>query len=241
MDNIVALLLDDSASMQANQYNTEKGVNRFIELQKTREDDAVFYYATFGAEYTERVSFESIFKVEYINYAAHGWSTVLFDSVRKMMLTIKRKIKSLPEDERPRFVTAIIQTDGGDNASRGQVETADSGIDAGTVTGVVTNPSARYNYTPQQWKAMEDMRKKAIDEMHASMRDTDGIVWRFIFLGDLTDSPKEAHSSADTLGIPVDWQIFYDQNTTEDTFEKVAIAILEESVRPGQRKALLEV
>lgn len=118
MQSILAMVLDDSSSMQSSAPATRAGFNEFMKLQQMRLDDCTFVMAKFAGSYTRLHQFVSIFEVGQLteqSYNPQGGSTALYDAIRRMVADIDAKIESLPKEQRPHTVTLVVQSDGGNN------------------------------------------------------------------------------------------------------------------------------
>jgi hypothetical protein len=134
MNALIGFCLDESGSMKAD--ITRDAFNTFLRMQQYRIDDCHLYLVKFSYNYSPTVDFESIFKVPEmstpgsgsfedggdgyatsLHYAPAG-GTLLYDSMAYTIKAMEDKIQSLPEAERPRQVTLVVQTDGGNSQSK---------------------------------------------------------------------------------------------------------------------------
>lgn len=119
MNSVIAALQDHSGSMGWTWPNTAAGFNVFLKYQQMRQDDAHFYMAQFDTSYTVMREFQSIFSVAPLSSEFEGGgSTALFDSIETMVDAIEKRIREEPRNRQPTNVTIVLQSDGGDNASR---------------------------------------------------------------------------------------------------------------------------
>ena len=120
---LIAVILDESGSMQSCRDETISGFNEFVNGQKTAASVA-------GQAYLTLVKFDSpkvsvVFENTPINdvqplsketYTPNGM-TNLYDSIGITMNRVNSILSSVPEDERPAVMIFII-TDGMENSSR---------------------------------------------------------------------------------------------------------------------------
>lgn len=102
------------------QQATINGFNKFLQLQQLRLDNCYVYMAQFAGGYRETHHFVPIGKVAPLSprtYSANWSGTKVYDAGMRAILDAEKFIASLPEDERPRNVTFMLQTDGQDVGS----------------------------------------------------------------------------------------------------------------------------
>lgn len=125
MNSLIAILVDKSSSMNnppTNPRATADGYNIFVNTQKLRADDCVFWSGVFDT-YMHPVQ-------EFIPLAdAYHWGggsdnarstftyytggyTNLFGRTSELIKKIRTHVATLPKDERPISTTVVIQTDG---------------------------------------------------------------------------------------------------------------------------------
>lgn len=116
----IALVIDESGSMNPIQTDTIGSINSFIDEQKKIPGD-LSVTINFFADRTKTIcNFVDIKDVPVINtenYKPHGW-TALLDAVAKTVDDLGVKLSRMKEEDRPSKVIIAILTDGHENASR---------------------------------------------------------------------------------------------------------------------------
>lgn len=118
----IALILDQSGSMQSIKAGTLEGVNAFIDQQK-QENTAYpvkFSLTLFSTEIEVRHSSVSVTEVpalSNVTYSPEG-GTALLDAIGITIDSLGKHLAETPESERPGKVIVAIMTDGEENSSR---------------------------------------------------------------------------------------------------------------------------
>jgi hypothetical protein len=120
MNSAIVYLIDHSGSMQGYWKATIDGLNKFVEYQQSRMDDAVFYMAEFDTVYRLKRDWISIFDMPPLKADLGGqWGeTAMYDAIEKAVDETEKMMDKLPPNERPVNITFVVQGDGGDNSSR---------------------------------------------------------------------------------------------------------------------------
>lgn len=112
MNNIVGILMDVSSSMRDNEAVTNTGLKELIRTLQLREDDVTFFYSAFGDTYYPIVTGKPLDELGDVEYHARGDYTALYYGVDQIISDIETAIANTSPNERPNFVTLVIQTDG---------------------------------------------------------------------------------------------------------------------------------
>lgn len=117
----VAVVMDESGSMEPVRDETIGGLNTFIEDQKSKPGSCKMTLTKFASSvhsplFTDRdiKTIEPLTRKDY----CPGGSTPLFDAIGTVIDGLGFRLAKLPEEERPEQVIVIIQTDGQENSSR---------------------------------------------------------------------------------------------------------------------------
>ena len=119
---LIAVVLDESGSMNSCWDATIDGFNEFVNGQKNNDESGQAYLTLvkFDAPQIHTVCTNANVKsVEPLNrntYRPNG-GTNLMDAIGQTMNNVNDVLSSVPQDERPSVMVVII-TDGGENASR---------------------------------------------------------------------------------------------------------------------------
>lgn len=111
------LVVDRSGSMHSCKEATQEGINGFFATQAGEPGRATATLVQFDTEH--ETVFEHVDLADAPAYALvpRGW-TALLDAVGFAFAREGQWLASLPEDERPGAVVAVIATDGEENSSR---------------------------------------------------------------------------------------------------------------------------
>jgi hypothetical protein len=113
-------VVDKSGSMQSIKKDTIGGFNEFIDSQKKVEGEAKITLVLFDTEYNvvyESIPVQNAAPLNESTYRPDG-GTALYDAMGLAIKMTKKRIESLPEEERPEKVIFAVLTDGEENASK---------------------------------------------------------------------------------------------------------------------------
>ncbi|MFP6874358.1 MAG: vWA domain-containing protein [Verrucomicrobiales bacterium] len=116
----LVFVLDRSGSMQGMEEPAVDSYNRFLNDQKSVEGDANLTLMLFDTEFDKPVNCQSINEVPEMvagDFRPRGM-TALLDAIGLSIRETRRRIKAMPEEERPGKVIFAIFTDGYENSSR---------------------------------------------------------------------------------------------------------------------------
>lgn len=116
----IVLVVDKSGSMSIIKNDTIGGFNEFLKSQKQEEGEANISLILFDTEHNvmyQSINIQSAAELNDKTYVPGG-GTALYDSFGQSMKMMKKRIESLPEEERPEKVIFAVLTDGEENASR---------------------------------------------------------------------------------------------------------------------------
>jgi len=115
----IVLVIDKSGSMSTIKSDTIGGINEFLRSQKQIEGEAnitlVLFDTTYNVMY-QSINIQSAAELTEKTYVPNG-STALYDSMGISLKMTKKRIESLPEEERPEKVIFAVLTDGEENSS----------------------------------------------------------------------------------------------------------------------------
>ena len=191
---LIAVVLDESGSMNSCWDATIDGFNEFVNGQKNADESGQAYLTLVKFDAPQihtvctNVNVKSVEPLNRNTYRPNG-GTNLMDAIGKTMNNVNNVLASVPQDERPSVMVVII-TDGGENASqefRGEqiksmVKTAESqdwlftflgaNVDAfsmGQTFGM--NASNSVNYTTASMAAtMDVLTKTTLNVRSAKMK-----------------------------------------------------------------------
>ena len=115
----LVFVLDRSGSMQGMEEPAVDSYNRFLNDQKSVEGDANLTLMLFDTEFDKPVNCQSINDVREMvagDFQPRGM-TALLDAIGLSIKETRRRIKAMPEEERPGKVIFAIFTDGHENSS----------------------------------------------------------------------------------------------------------------------------
>ena len=115
----LVFVLDRSGSMQGMQEPAVDSYNRFLKDQKSVEGEANLTLVLFDTEFERLVDSRPISEVPEMGagqFQPRGM-TALLDAIGLSIRNTRRRIKEMPEDQRPAKVIFAIFTDGYENAS----------------------------------------------------------------------------------------------------------------------------
>lgn len=116
----IAIIVDESGSMDNVRKDTIGGINTFIETQKSVPGEAVYTFVKFAYETKFIHNFIDLKSVEPLkleDYVPSG-GTALLDAIGETIQYIGGKLSAMEESERPSKVIIAILTDGEENQSR---------------------------------------------------------------------------------------------------------------------------
>jgi uncharacterized protein YegL len=118
----IALILDQSGSMESIKAGTLEGVNAFLQQQKAENDKfpVRLSLTLFSTESEIRLSSVPVIDIPELNDATYRPSggTALLDAIGSTIDSLGKRLADLPEDQRPETVIVAIMTDGEENSSR---------------------------------------------------------------------------------------------------------------------------
>jgi hypothetical protein len=115
----LVFILDRSGSMRGMEEPAVDSYNRFLNDQKSVEGDANLTLMLFDTEFDKPVNCQSINEVPEMgarDFRPRGM-TALLDAIGLSIKETRRRIKAMPEEERPGKVIFAIFTDGHENSS----------------------------------------------------------------------------------------------------------------------------
>ena len=113
-------VVDKSGSMQSIKLDTIGGFNEFLDSQKQVEGEAKITLVLFDTEYNvvyENIPIQNAASLNESTYRPDG-GTSLYDALGQAIKMTKKRIESLPEEERPEKVIFAVLTDGEENSSK---------------------------------------------------------------------------------------------------------------------------
>lgn len=116
----ITFVLDRSGSMATIANDVRGGFNEYIKGQKNLPGIVKFSLIQFDDKYQVDYSGLDLLDVPeltIVNYIPRGW-TALLDAVNKAIETTGKRLRDLPESERPEKVLFIVYTDGLENYSK---------------------------------------------------------------------------------------------------------------------------
>jgi len=116
----IAIILDESGSMQEITNDTIGGYNSFIETQKEIPGEAKLTLVKFNTDYNvihNGLDIKTVPLLSNKTYYPSG-STALLDAVGRTIDEIGKRLSNTPEDEKPGKVILLIITDGEENSSK---------------------------------------------------------------------------------------------------------------------------
>lgn len=113
----IEILLDRSGSMQTVREETERGLETFIEAQRTLKGNVTVSLTEFSDERRPVYKFRPVEQVPHYCMAPQGM-TALYDSLAATVTDLKIAIKGMPKADRPDQVIVVILTDGAENCSK---------------------------------------------------------------------------------------------------------------------------
>lgn len=121
-DNLtdITFVLDRSGSMGNVRMDTIGGFNAFVKSQKEAPGEASMTLVQFDDAYEINYTAKPVAEVIDLNestFVPRGW-TALVDAIGKTIVTTGERLGKMDEADRPGKVIFVIQTDGGENASK---------------------------------------------------------------------------------------------------------------------------
>ena len=119
---LIAVVLDESGSMNSCWDATIDGFNEFVNGQKNADESGQAYLTLVKFDAPQihtvctNVNVKSVEPLNRNTYRPNG-GTNLMDAIGKTMNNVNNVLASVPQDERPSVMVVII-TDGGENASQ---------------------------------------------------------------------------------------------------------------------------
>jgi uncharacterized protein YegL len=138
---LIAIILDESGSMQNVIDDTIGGFNTFIESQrKVTTDEAFITLTTFADAPHVVFSTKPLAAVEPISKETYvpGGNTALYDAIGETIERVGKELAAQPEDDRPGNVVVCVMTDGHENASRDFL--------ASNVKEMIEHQQSKYNW-----------------------------------------------------------------------------------------------
>lgn len=112
----IVVLVDRSGSMQHGREDFEGGINSFIQTQKEHDGQARITLVTFDTE-VEVIYHGDIQECPAFKLQPRG-GTALNDAMGESINTIGELLRKTDEKDRPKLITFVCSTDGGENSSR---------------------------------------------------------------------------------------------------------------------------
>lgn len=116
----ITLLIDRSGSMESMKADTIKGVNGFINEQRTTPGDCTLTLVQFDEMQSHEVIYDML-PLSAIGRFGETYNpryrTPLYDAMGKAIKETGRKLSAMREEDRPDKVVMVVQTDGLENAS----------------------------------------------------------------------------------------------------------------------------
>jgi hypothetical protein len=116
----IAVVLDESSSMQAVQEATIEGLNTFFKKQSELPGEAKLTLVKFGSVVQPPVFIDRDIKevpqLSRYTYSPSGM-TALYDGIGETITLLGVRLAEMPEEMRPEQVIVVIQTDGQENQS----------------------------------------------------------------------------------------------------------------------------
>lgn len=115
----IAIVMDESGSMQSTALDAIGGFNSFIEAQKKVEGEANVTLVLFDNKYEivyNGIPIEKITELTSDVYCPGG-GTALIDAIGKTVDSISDRIGAMDEEEKPDKIIVIVITDGQENSS----------------------------------------------------------------------------------------------------------------------------
>jgi len=116
----IAVVIDESGSMESLTSETIISFNKFLKEQKALSGEATMTVVLFSTRYRQlcvNVPIKDVKPLDRSTYKAGGF-TALLDAVGSTIDAVGAKLAALPEDRRPDKVLMVIITDGEENSSR---------------------------------------------------------------------------------------------------------------------------
>jgi len=116
----IAIILDESGSMESCKTDTIGGFNEFLNTQKKIKGDVNITLIKFSDYYkviNDATPINHISNLNDNNYTPY-YSTALLDAVGKTINNIGKRLSETSEDNRPEKVMVVIITDGYENSSK---------------------------------------------------------------------------------------------------------------------------
>jgi len=116
----IVVVVDKSGSMETIRRDTIGGFNAFLKSQKEEEGEATITLVLFDTTYNviyQSIPIQSAAELTEKTYVPNG-GTALYDAFGQAMKMTKKRIESLPEEEKPSKVIFAVLTDGEENASK---------------------------------------------------------------------------------------------------------------------------
>jgi len=116
----IAIVMDESGSMQSTALDAIGGFNSFIDAQKKIEGEANVTLVLFDNKYEvvyNGIPIEKITELTSDVYSPGG-GTALIDAIGKTVDSVSDRIGAMDEEEKPDKIIVIVITDGEENSSR---------------------------------------------------------------------------------------------------------------------------
>lgn len=116
----ITVVLDRSGSMASVRTDTIGGFNTFVSAQRGEPGRCLLSLVQFDDEYEPLYTGTDIQAVPLLSldtFVPRGM-TALLDAIGRTIIATGKRLKALPEAQRPDKVIFVIQTDGQENASR---------------------------------------------------------------------------------------------------------------------------
>ncbi len=112
----IAIVMDRSGSMRSIEKDMSGGLLKLVEDQKSVKGDATLTLAKFDQLYELVYDFEPLNNVDDFELIPRGM-TALLDAMGKTIVSVKEKIDSMKDDDKPSKCIFIFITDGQENSS----------------------------------------------------------------------------------------------------------------------------
>lgn len=116
----IVVVVDKSGSMESIRKDTIGGFNAFLKSQKEIEGEATITLVLFDTAYNviyQSINIQTAAELTEKTYIPNG-GTALYDAFGQAMKMTKKRIESLPEEEKPSKIFFAVLTDGEENSSK---------------------------------------------------------------------------------------------------------------------------
>jgi Mg-chelatase subunit ChlD len=207
----IVFVVDKSGSMSSIKNDAIGGFNSFLDEQKKVEGDARVSLVLFDTKFKplyENVTLDRAESLTEVNYRPGG-CTSLYDAMGYTMKSLKDKIKSLSDEQKPDRVIFVILTDGEENSSREYTK----GMVFEKVKKLEEKKNWRFLYLGANQDAMIEGGKIGISKFNTVTYDTKNIGHAFAAASQYT---KQYRNSVDTLSFNADLNTIYEEEVKKE-------------------------